>query len=133
MQVKDTGCLFCWNPGGVWESEPDPGPADRRHSLFEKTTYFCEQTIPQIHSSFQKSTNLESTLLAPTSKFLFVAYSRVEYKRLFNAASNIIDERRKRLAAQSPEILAFHWPSRCRKKNTTDTSDDFWEESEIAL
>lgn len=40
-------------------------------------------------------------------KFLFVAYTRVQNKRLFSAAANITDERRKRLMAQRAEIPVF--------------------------
>lgn len=87
------------------EAESDPGPANTSALLFEKATHCSEQTVPQIHSSSGESTDPSSPLLAPASKFLFIAYTRVENKRPFNAAANINDGGSKRLTAHGDEIL----------------------------
>lgn len=71
--------------------------------------------------SFGEPTNLGSPLLVPASKFLFVACTRVENKRICNAAANIIDEGRKALkGAQSLVFLkknVAHVEEKMKKKN----------------
>lgn len=78
--------------------------------VIQMQMYLKEPTASEMDSPFQYRANNHARfphLAAIAVKFLSAPSTSVESERLFSTTSNIVDEKRNRLAAEKAEMLIF--------------------------
>ncbi|KAJ8347384.1 hypothetical protein SKAU_G00287850 [Synaphobranchus kaupii] len=92
------------------ESETETGSVSTSSADVQMQSYLAQQTIPRSDNPLQywraHATPFPS-LVAIAAKFLCAPCTGVDSERLFSAVSNVIDEKRNRLSADTVEMLTF--------------------------
>ncbi|XP_037400082.1 zinc finger BED domain-containing protein 4-like [Pygocentrus nattereri] len=94
----------------ILEECEDPGTASSSNHAVDLHRFFTEKTITASDSPYQYwrvNKDWLPCLAATAMKYLCAPCTSVESERLFSTVSNIVDEKRNRLTAETAEMLVF--------------------------